>query len=78
MHTDLQFLCRECKRLLVVMYGQMCEAHLVQRSAQVVHALLALSTQLHVPPQEGETLNTYMCCMLNTLRDVTVKLKEVA
>lgn len=38
----------------------MCETHLVQRSAQVVHALLTLSTQLHVPPQEGETLKTHM------------------
>lgn len=52
----LQFLCRQRKCLLVIMYGQMCEAHLVQRSAQVVHALLTFSSQLHVPPQEGETL----------------------
>lgn len=41
------------------MNGQMCEAHLVQRSAQVEHALLALPTQLHVPPQEGEALKTH-------------------
>ncbi len=59
MYTHLQFLWGQCKRLLVVMNGQMCEAHLVQRSAQVVHALLTLSTQLHVPPQEGKTLKTH-------------------
>lgn len=57
---NLQFLCRQCKGLLVVMYGQMCEAQLVQRSAQVVHALLTLATQLQVPPQEGETLKTHV------------------
>ena len=61
MYIYLQFLCGQRKSLLVVVYGQMCEAHLVQRSAQVVHALLTLATQLHVPPQEGETLQIHTC-----------------
>lgn len=42
------------------MYGQMCEAQLVQRSAQVVQALLALAAQLQVPPKEGETLKRHV------------------
>ena len=41
---------------VVVVQSQVNQAHLVQGSPQVVHALLAFSTQLHVAPQEGETL----------------------
>lgn len=54
----LQFLWRQTKCFLVVVYGQMGEAHLMQRSPKIVHALLTLSTQLYVPPQEGEPLKT--------------------
>lgn len=41
------------------MYGQMCEAQLVERSTQVVDALLTLAAQLHVAPQEGEALKRH-------------------
>lgn len=42
------------------MQSQVCEAHLVQRSAKVVHTLLTLSTKLYVTPQEGETLRAHV------------------
>lgn len=46
----LQFLSGKPQGLVVVMNGQMCEAHLMERSAQVIKALLTLSTQLQVSP----------------------------
>lgn len=52
----LKFLSGQCESHLVVMYGQVCEADLVQRSAQVVHALLTDSPEVHIPPEKGEAL----------------------
>lgn len=63
----VQLLCRHGQSLLVIMNSQMCEAHLMQRSAQVVHALLTLSTQLHVPPQEGKTLQHHSMSLAHKL-----------
>lgn len=56
--THLKFLSGQCESHLVVMYGQVCEADLVQRSAQVVHALLTDSPEVHIPPEKGEALKT--------------------
>lgn len=54
--THLQLLRGQFQGLLVVVHGQVSEAELMHRSAQVVDALLTLAAQLHVAPQEGETL----------------------
>lgn len=57
--THLQLVRGQLEGLLVVVYGQVGEAQLMQCSAQVVDALLAFAAQFHVAPQEGETLGRW-------------------
>ena len=59
----------QCQGLVVVVDGQVDEAHLVQGAAQVVQALLALAPQLHIAPQEGEALPTHTHAHARTCKD---------
>lgn len=56
--VHLQLVRGQLQGLLVVVDSQVGQAQLVQGSAQVVDALLTLAAQLHVAPQEGETLGS--------------------